>query len=262
MDEWFSDLHRQAEQFKRMRDEFVGAWESQIAEFARRNNHWIDALAKQASELQDWLNRLPEKTRRSLLTLSSHGWYIDNQMYMGAASVLADAFENGYAADADESLAQHFRARLPAIRQEVAGEYPHRAKYFEASFRAHDSGDYCLSIPLMLAQIDGICQEAAGDFFFIRERNGSGRPQLGRFVDSQAVPMLAATMAPLAAIGSLNASQYQINQYRAGLVNRHEVLHGTSLNYDTEMNGLRVISFLNYVVQSLRDRTRDEGEAG
>ena len=44
----------------------------------------------------------------------------------------------------------------------------------------------------------------------------------------------------------------------AGLLNRHAVMHGESLDFDTKMNSLRALSLLNYVALALDEPDTEE----
>jgi len=51
----------------------------------------------------------------------------------------------------------------------------------------------------------------------------------------------------------ISASEHERGDAFVGL-NRHQVLHGESTQYGTEMNSLKAISLLNYVAHILTDR--------
>ena len=66
-----------------------------------------------------------------------------------------------------------------------------------------------------------------------------------------------ALLSPLSHSLPISASEYERDEYFNEL-NRHQVVHGESLDYGTEINSLKSISLLNYVTQVLRLDDEDE----
>jgi hypothetical protein len=59
-------------------------------------------------------------------------------------------------------MIEHYRATLNEIQKEAEDEFPNRRIILKKAFNAHRHGDYELSIPVMLAQADGIGEEIFG----------------------------------------------------------------------------------------------------
>ena len=57
-------------------------------------------------------------------------------------------------------------------------------------------------------------------------------------------------LSPLTETLPINASEYERQEDFEGL-NRHIIMHGESLDYGTEVNGLKAISLINYISQVL-----------
>ena len=60
-----------------------------------------------------------------------------------------------------------------------------------------------------------------------------------------------ALLSPLSQPLPISASKHERDESFNEL-NRHQVMHGESLGYGTEINSLKAISLLNYVTQVLR----------
>ena len=63
---------------------------------------------------------------------------------------------------ADEMLVNYYESCLDETRDTIAAAFPHRAKILTKALDAHAGGDYELSIPVLLAQADGIAKESIG----------------------------------------------------------------------------------------------------
>lgn len=209
----------------------------------------IDSLVNPALiEFIESLEQLPDRTRIALMTLGKHGWYFDLEMTMPFLWELAESLDNGNVAEVDGALMDHFRERLASIEDELSMRFPHRSGVIGAAFRAHNRAEYELSIPVFLAQIDGICFETINAYLFRRKKN---RPQTATYVDTLASNTLRfAMLYPLSQRMPIAESEHERDEYFDGL-NRHQVLHGEVLDYGTEINSLKSISLLNYVSQML-----------
>lgn len=194
------------------------------------------------------IEQLPDRVQTALMTLGNHGWYLDEEMTVPFLWELAEALDNGNVTEAEAALMDHFRERLASIEDELNAKFPVRSGVISAAFRAHNRGEYDLSIPVLLAQTDGICFETINAYLFIGKNS---RPQTARYVDTLASNTLRfAMLYPLSQRMPISASEHERNEYFDGL-NRHQVLHGEVLNYGTEINSLKAISLLNYVSQVL-----------
>ena len=194
---------------------------------------------------------LPEHTQAALLTLGNHGWFFDLEMPLPFLWELENALNEGDIKEAEAALVDYFRANLQSTESRFAAKFPHRAKVIVSAFNAHKRGEYELSIPIFLAQTDGICYEIINQHLFMRVR-GEKKPSTAIYVDTVASDtfrhaLLSPLSQPLPISASKNERDESFNE-----LNRHQVMHGESLDYGTEINSLKSISLLNYVTQVLR----------
>jgi len=166
--------------------------------------------------------------------------------------------EAGEIATADAAMVNHFSGRLSGIRDELATQFPRRRELLLAALDAIDHGQHLLAIPVLLAQVDGVCKDVANSYFFIQARDKVGkRPEVSSYVRQIASSALGdAFMHPFEKIMPIGQSQKQRNGNFVGL-NRHMVLHGESLDYGTPINSLKAVSLLNYVAQILSRKLSD-----
>lgn len=215
-------------------------------EFQRQvMEHFRPAAERIAQGLKD----LPERARQALLILGHHGWFLDLELPMVGLWKLAEALRDGNVADAEQALMGHYRNRTPEIVDRLKKDYPHRARILDAAFKAHSGGEYVLAIPVLLAQADGICQERMGVQLYKKQKKA---PVLAAYVAEVATDALqAAFLHPLTQPLPISAGAKDRGEDFKGL-NRHQVLHGESVDYGSEVNSLRAISLLNYVATLLK----------
>jgi hypothetical protein len=215
-------------------------WQTQIRE------QWTAAFTQLEPILQN-MRDLPARTRRDLRVLAQQGWYLDAELPHFAPTELAVAFETGRPADADRSLVDFFRERLADIRETVLLAVPERAGIFVQAFAAHERGEFNLSVPVFLAQAEGISRDHTGLLLFSADRN-TKKPQLAAYVEGFiSDPFRYALLSPLMEVHPIAASEKQRSSEFVGL-NRHQVLHGESLTYGTEVNSLKAVSLVSYLV--------------
>jgi hypothetical protein len=216
-------------------------WTNQATELGKAIEDSISPIFKQ---IQESFHELPPRTRKTLLSLAERGWFLDLDMAWPAVLELEEALLKGEVTEVEEALCDYFEDRLPEIEKSIAARLPHRTHLIRAAFDAHRRGEYVLSIPLILAQVDGICKEVMGQYLFIRRDK---KPGTAKYVEQLAADsFMAALLSPLAQTTPINASEAErVKGFDA--LNRHMVLHGEDLNYGSKRNGLKAISLINFV---------------
>jgi len=224
----------------------LSSFVSQAVEFQRNLNSIIRHTNEETGR---WFKTMPETTRNALVALGNHGWYLDLGMGISEPWELGKALTDGNIDEAEAALTEHFKERIPEIEEALIKNFPHRAKILSSAFRAHSRGEYDLSIPVLLAQADGICQELIGFKLYSKRKKV---PATAKYIESCTVnPFKEAILYPFSISLPVSYSEYERDEKFLGL-NRHQVLHGESLEYGTEVNSLKAVSLLNYVAQVLK----------
>lgn len=205
-------------------------------------------FAEDVAAIASSFDRLPAQLREALIAMNQCGWYLDLEMDMPQLLRFKEALEEGREKDGESEMVRHFDGRIDNIRAELIQSYPHRREILDAAFDAHLNGQHLVSIPVLLAQVDGICFDVVNAHFFM----GKDRSRVVAYATELAGTELArAFLAPLESGMTVALSQKSRPEGFNGL-NRHMVLHGESIDYGTKENGLRAISLLNYISQSLQ----------
>ena len=199
------------------------------------------------------LKAYPDNMREGLAAMSQSGWYLDLEMGMSEPWRFKQAVDSGREADAEAEMVEHFEARAAGIHGELIQAYPRRREIFDAAFDAHLRGQYLVSIPVLLAQVDGICFDLANAHFFMGRERSKVAAHAMQFAGSQ---IARAFLAPLESEMTIALSEKARPPGFTGF-NRHMVIHGESVDYGTKENSLRAISLLNYISQSLQRELRE-----
>lgn len=203
------------------------------------------------TELVRSAEALPPKVRNSLLSLANHGWYYDvfNGTFPHLIS-MAEALENGGPEAINEYMIDYFEQNLNDIEDYLLRLYPNRRSVITAAFRAHRNGEYELSTLAFFSQVDGICWETTGYYFFMRKAK---RPETAQYVENFARRELTnAMLSVLSHRVPVNFNEWDRKEVENfSELNRHMVIHGESVDYGTHQNSLKSLSLLNHVVQAL-----------
>lgn len=238
--------------------DFADALMPRAFELQEQINAFARHIASLFEQLKEVAEKVPPAYRKALLLLGESGWYLDLEMSLGAPIDLARRLKEGEIEDAENALAAYFEARLDQIERFLVEAHPRRAKVLSSAFAAHRAGQFDLSIPVLLAQTDGICRDEAGQYLFMRPRGGEKvkryKGKLGIAIYADEVTsdsFLSAVLSPLGEKLPINASESERVEGWTAL-NRHMVLHGESVDYGTKINSLKAISLVNYVASTLK----------
>lgn len=254
------DMHRSrvTETLARMQESFA-----KVAEAVRPPNLAVfdlklpDSLIRTFEELQASLDALPERTRRELRLWASRGWYLDAELSLPAQAEIARLIRDGQDDEVDEGLADYFTERADSILQLVGKEFPHRRVFIGKALSAHAVGNYELSVPVLLAQADGICKERTSHYLFQGRKQPKAVPMVAVYVEQFAQDsLMAALLSPLAEAHPIVMNEKERAPDFAGL-NRHLVLHGEALDYNTRVNSAKAISLVAYLCWVLSQAGKD-----
>ena len=174
---------------------------------------------------------------------------------------LVETLEVTQSADIDEVMARYYRINLRPFTDELTSKYPVRAAAIQAAVNAHSSlgcEGFLLSTPVFIAQADGLLTEITKvKSAMMKDRKGKERKGQELQASRALREKLAAdptSLDLLHPILMLHESDFmkstearQIAAQASGesftALNRHQVLHGESSDYGTEINSLKAFSF-------------------
>jgi hypothetical protein len=196
--------------------------------------------------LRESLDRLPSETRRALTVLAGHGWHVIPNSDLSQMRKAAELIERGEVHEAHEQLIALCNETLTEFEADLSSYVSTgRARLIRQAIDAHRRCEYGLSIPVFLAQADGVCEARFGVGLYSRQR-GDGLPRTREKVESlEPLPFLDALLESLRLVRPILLRKGE----RSGdILNRHAVLHGASDDYDTDRNSCQALALLAYVI--------------
>lgn len=267
---WHAENEKQATELRRSFDFFGKRLEVLISD-------GVDIEYILADELLRLL-RKPEALKsyerfRDMATFANHGWFIDSHMPIRfcseAAAVLRNIEEEPEHEDRASVLDEfqsilntHYQSRYPQIKVEILSRFHNRNHILDPAFSAHEQGLYCLSIPVFVAQADGIFMQSRGFGLFCRDGLNQditfkelldaidkGIPDLHEISWTDLLPLLFHTRRE-----GVIPFKTRTTDAKAGTcesLNRHAIMHGLCTFYASKENSLRYISLLGYLSWAL-----------
>ena len=184
-----------------------------------------------------------KKEKTALRLLAEEGWFFNPEI---PVSILHE-IEPRIRENPDKVwnwFDDFFRNHLDSIERRLAKSYPKRARFFGGAFSAHRQGEYSLSIPVFLSQADGVFSEIFPKKSLFM--SGKRESAISTHASQTGEGWIGVFMYPLSIMLPLWMPESRRGEFFSGL-NRHQVLHGESVDYDTERNSLKSISLLGYL---------------
>lgn len=207
-----------------------------------------EIMAKAGEGMRKFKKHLPEQ----LQILAENGWFIQGDFTpLAAVYPVTHLFRSGQVDEGNRQMCDHIKESLDGIEEILVREYPKRAVIIKRAFEAARAGDYVTSIPLMLMQADGIGREifaSTAKRFSVTSRNDQFKKHIRAFIDGEAKDSIYTGEIYEVILKSipLTASEGDPT-LKPGMLNRNAILHGLDMEYYTELNALRAVSWIGYV---------------
>lgn len=198
--------------------------------------------------IKETIDNAPAITKKVLTMLGQHGWYVSLEMPMSMPMKMVKRLLHGEMEVVDDIMCKFLELKLESIEKFICDQYPKRTNVIKSAFFAHKIKEYNLSIPVFLAQADGICCDSTGYQLYSKIKK---IPKTSQFVEQFTTDsFIASILEPLRVPMPISANPNERNQKEITF-NRHQILHGEVFDYGTEINSYKAISLLNYLCSIL-----------
>lgn len=221
-------------------------------------NLFVEDLKRQTEYLRKRALQDEPKLKESIIALINIGWYPDIEGFgYGTLRDIKDDIEPENTREIDDALVNYYQDIRDKIEEKIIEQFPRRAHIVREAFKAHREGNYIVSIPLFLTQVDGIAYDMFKSSFFLKSR-GTNIPKISEHISSEIGYFSVSLLVPFQSEQPIIYSQKERGEDFNHL-NRHQVLHGESVDYHTELNSCKAISLIYYISQAIK-KIKDDNE--
>lgn len=208
------------------------------------------------ASIQERYEQLPGRSRTAMERAAGLGWHFNWLNSLQDTLHLVDALSDADAPGIHAILTAHYEENLTWYTSELCRAYPDRGAVIEAAVYAHQHlGElgYALSVPVFLAQADGIFSVITGtgtESAFNKVKGKSttkGSEWLeSRIADEPRAVDLLPSLLGLGELHVLKSAKQRLPMPTDDVpeLNRHQVLHGEVSDYGTQLNSLKAFSLL------------------
>ena len=228
--------------------ELAGALVVAIAAAAQAVSPLIESgRVKEWADLVTFFEELPTKSKQAMRQALAEGWFFGWHDSLQSLVGLIESLSNRKDEDVDQTMMAYYRLNLAAFSKELIEAYPARAAPIEAAIQSHlrmDESGFLLSVPVFIAQADGILADTIGVSQPIKNSASALKRRYGADAEvlDYLTPLLELNDSPFAM-----SAKARSTQMTEGALNRHQVMHGERSDYGTEKDSLKAFSFLAFV---------------
>jgi hypothetical protein len=220
----------------------------------------LESLAKHFSSMLDKVSLITIPLAEALVKeisatlsaryklLAEEGWFCDIGVTKEEYSTfMKEVFFYHEASELSGIFKEYYASQLELIEQRLLCMYPERNRFITEAFDAHRTGKYLFSIPVFLSLADGITYLKTGDACLFTSSDKQPKIKQTQFMKdlTDESLLIEAMLSAVTNFSAINKPEKIDNN--KFFLNRHTILHGKNLDYDTEINSLKVISLLNYL---------------
>ena len=186
--------------------------------------------------------------------LAKQGWWVDSQFQPLFVAFLVNRLPDELD-QLDPLMEAHFESRRIEIEQWLLDEYPERANILKESFEAHDNGHFSLAILGFLSSADGIWRDRCERHLF---SDGGAMLAFRELEQDITDDLLSAFLSGLIdKVPLIYNEQERSATAPFNDLNRHQVMHGESVDYGTRVNSFKAMSLLQFVAFVVPESTDD-----
>ena len=241
----------------------------------------IEKMQRRHEAIKDAMRPLVEMMQKSsqvrpavMAYLIDCGWFVTMDFPIGWFVHLEEWRVAGQHDEVEAAMSRFARGQADETERLLGERFPARTAILADAFAAHRERRYTLSIPVLLAQADGIGCEILGRprQFFKSKRPKALKGKLAEFelfgepytpwgVFAEMLGQLDGNLS-IEVDTDRRDERRRIEEWFCPL-NRHGVLHGIDTDYPSEANSLRCVLLLRYLLDAdriLREQIPDKIE--
>lgn len=238
----------------------------QMVNLAKPAIEFQKIIEKSTSDLLEAIKKIPSDLSYSQKEyLFEKGWCLSLDTPINYPGKIRNLIDEKKDKELEKLLINYTKSIIPNIKEKVRKSFLSRKKIVDDALKAHEESRYILSIPLLLIQAEGICREIINISPFLGGRNIKSlskiKDKLGKKLNQyqfNGIKLKIDSLTEILLQSLLNETDINTNvdrikkkqkkdkKYQS--LNRNYIIHGWSVNYASEVNSYKAISFLNFII--------------
>lgn len=229
-----------------MREDIVKGLKEYLVEKAKSDENFAQEFVTFVAVLAS----VPENIRMFSEEAAMIGWFSTSESLLGE---MKKAFDQGQDA-LDQYMVNEIDSNYDKIKSSILSLHSNRKEILSCAFELHEGQTWIASIPLFLAQTEGVFSENVGSFLFSgHDKRKEKLAERFRERTEQYMPYLYSPFEVETQFSSSISSKSQTKKKNGP--NRNGILHGSRkhLDYGSKINSYKCISLLSYVSMVFAD---------
>jgi len=192
------------------------------------------------------INDYTQNVSSHTLLVSRHGWFIDLIAPIDLPVNAYNLFKTGKIKEGNKIIGDYYNEYLDDVFDTLKKRHKRRKLILDDILKGYKEKKYRLIIPCIFTQIDGICNDFTKNAFFIKERKNNHLPKITPLIEAETEGFLKFYISPLQNQTPIMVHEKYLGDFPCKF-NRHQIIHGSSFSYGSQINSLKAISFLKYL---------------
>ena len=195
------------------------------------------------------LARLNEFYPHNLRVIANNGWFMEMDSNRYFPEILETNVDGESINALDIEIANYYETNLKEIIKELCERHPKRKNLISTQIMSsYKRGHYELAIIGILVQVDWICKDNLNKHFFLKRKNENKEyiPSIVNDLLDVQDDYFKVFITPILHDCPIFVHYSRLRTYPSDL-NRHEIIHGTDIDFGNKVNFLKSLSLLKYV---------------
>jgi hypothetical protein len=200
-----------------------------------------------AGDLRALFDRLDARQRQAAVILAKKGWWLSPDFPIRLLNVVVEMKENGQGRQINRLICDYYNPRrLSSLASKWMEDpiFKRRQRPIGEALGAHKQRKWLLSIPVLLAQMEGVLRDYAEQRNMSRKKSVKKLAALLR-AKSPDASLVGDTW--IVQLEGIFASGYKTTENKVAGLRRNAILHGLEVHYGSELRSLQLFLQLDTI---------------
>lgn len=198
-------------------------------------------------DLTKFFDRLDARQRQAAVILAQKGWWLSPGFPIRLFSLVIEMKENGQSRQINRLICDYYtQRRLSRLLTNWMAEplFKRRGRLLREALRAHKQKKWVLSIPVLLAQIEGVLRDYAEQRKMPRKKSVI---KLAKLLKAKTPDASLVGDTWIVQLEAIFTGRYETTENKVPGLRRNAILHGREVHYGSELRSLQLFLQLDTI---------------